>query len=77
MTTQTWQYKRWAVTAAPDDGARRRDECAFEPMPGPGSVLDDAAIRDGVLRLPPHTEQRWDIVWSIDPTPRASTCPRE
>jgi hypothetical protein len=55
----------WNNTAYPDEDGCRRNECAFEPVPGPVSVLTDAYKNGSCLSVPPRKSFTWEITWEI------------
>lgn len=55
----------WNNSAYPDEDGCRRNECAFEPIPGPVSELS-AAYNDGsCLSVAPGKSLIWEIVWEL------------
>jgi len=65
----------WNHNGYPDEDGRRRDECAFEPIPGNGSSLA-GAYREGLcLSANPREAVSWEIKWEIDDGTAKSTPP--
>ena len=56
----------WNRSGYPDEDNCRRSECAFEPIPGPGSSLADAAASKTCLVAPPRSELAWRVTWECD-----------
>ena len=56
----------WNRNGYPDEDGCRRSECAFEPMPGPGSSLADAASANTCLIAPPQSALEWSVIWEFD-----------
>ena len=55
----------WNNAGYPDEPGIRRDECAFEPIPGLNSRLSDAHKNGLCLNLPSEGETSWQIEWKI------------
>ena len=55
----------WNNTAYPDEDGCRRNECAFEPVPGPVSELTKAYKHRSCLSVLPKNSFSWEIVWEI------------
>jgi hypothetical protein len=55
----------WNNVGYPDESGIRRDECAFEPVPGNSSALTEAH-RDGLcLNVQPKQRFSWKIRWDV------------
>jgi hypothetical protein len=55
----------WNNTGYPNEEGLRRDECAFEPIPGNTGLLSEA-VRDGLnLRVDAGRRVSWRIVWEV------------
>lgn len=55
----------WNDTAYPDEDGSRRNECAFEPVPGPVSDLTKAYKHGSCLSVLPQNSFSWEIVWEV------------
>jgi len=55
----------WNNSAYPDEDGRRRNECAFEPVPGNNSRLSDAYGEGRCLSLGPKQHYAWQIQWQL------------
>lgn len=55
----------WNNSAYPDEQGRRRNECAFEPTPGPNSTLSEAHRQNMHLSVGPKEKYAWQIEWRI------------
>jgi len=55
----------WNNSAYPDEEGCRRNECAFEPVPGSNSVLSDAYKDGNCLWALPGKPFSWEIQWKI------------
>lgn len=56
----------WNYLGYPDENGCRRDECAFEPIPGSSSKLE-AALEEGRSQwVEPGRTKSWDIIWALD-----------
>jgi hypothetical protein len=53
----------WNNTAYPDEDGCRRNECAFEPIPGDNSILTDAYKDGKCLSVLPGKNFSWQIQW--------------
>jgi len=53
----------WNNNAYPDEDGCRRNECAFEPIPGDNSVLTDAHKDGNCLSVLPGENFSWQIQW--------------
>lgn len=56
----------WNHLGYPDEEGCRRDECAFEPIPGSSSKLMEAHDAGGTLAAGPGETKVWDIVWKLE-----------
>src|SRR5690625_124686 len=56
----------WNNLAYPDEDGRRRDECAFEPVPGTSSHLGIILIDRTCLVLEPGETFSWQMSWEVD-----------
>lgn len=56
----------WNNSGYPDEDGCRRNECAFEPVPGLNSVLTDAYEVGRCLSVPPGQSFAWQIHWKIE-----------
>lgn len=56
----------WNKSGYPDEDGCRRDECAFEPIPGSSSKLIDAYKEGRSLRVNPGEIKSWEITWAVD-----------
>jgi hypothetical protein len=55
----------WNNSAYPDEEGCRRNECAFEPIPGMNSSLSDAFKQNMHLTVAPKEKYTWQIQWKI------------
>jgi len=55
----------WNNSGYPDEDGCRRNECAFEPIPGLTSKLTDAFSKGTCLSVPPGQKFNWQIIWTI------------
>ena len=55
----------WNNSGYPNEEGIRRSECAFEPVPGSNSSLEDAHREGACIYLPPYEKVKWDIEWRI------------
>ena len=55
----------WNNTAYPDEDGCRRNECAFEPVPGPVSELTKAYKHGSCLSVLPKNSFSWEIAWDV------------
>ena len=55
----------WNNSAYPDEEGCRRNECAFEPIPGMNSVLNDNYKNGTCLSVMPGEIFTWQIRWDI------------
>jgi hypothetical protein len=55
----------WNNKGYPDEDGLRRDECAFEPLPGFRSVLSEAYDEGHYLSVKPASAFSWEIEWEI------------
>lgn len=56
----------WNNLGYPDEDGCRRDECAFEPIPGSSSKLEEAVQEGRCQWIDPGKTKSWDITWSLD-----------
>jgi len=56
----------WNHLGYPDEDGCGRDECAFEPIPGSSSKLEEAVEEGRSQWVEPGDMKSWDIVWSLD-----------
>jgi hypothetical protein len=65
----------WNNRGYPDEDGCRRDECAFEPVPGPTSMLTQAWQEGTCLRLGAGQDLSWECKWYVQSSATArSTC---
>ncbi len=57
----------WNKDGYPDEEGLRRNECAFEPVPGSNSTLADAFGEDKCLYVEPGRSLKWRICWKMEP----------
>lgn len=62
----------WNRDGYPDEHGCRRNECAFEPIPGPTSCLEDAVAQGTALVAPGRNKTAWTITWDILSLPEES-----
>ena len=55
----------WNNSAYPDEDGCRRNECAFEPVPGHVSDLSKAHKHGNCLSVLPQNSFSWEIVWEM------------
>ncbi len=55
----------WNNSGYPDEEGIRRNECAFEPVPGSDTSLETAHREGTCLYLPPYGRVNWTIEWKI------------
>ncbi len=55
----------WNNSGYPDEDGCRRNECAFEPIPGHTSKLTDAFSNGTCLSVSPGQKLNWQIIWTI------------
>ncbi len=55
----------WNRDGYPDEEGLRRNECAFEPVPGSNSTLSDAFEENRCLFVEPGQRFRWQISWHL------------
>lgn len=55
----------WNYLGYPDEDGCRRDECAFEPIPGSSSKLEEAHKEGYAQRVEPGKTKSWDIIWTL------------
>lgn len=53
----------WNNSGYPDEDNCRRNECAFEPIPGTSSKLTEAHDEGLALLVKPGTTFLWEINW--------------
>jgi hypothetical protein len=56
----------WNNDKYPGENGCRRNECAFEPVPGMNSVLSDAYAAGKSLKVDPGENFNWQIIWKIN-----------
>lgn len=56
----------WNHSGYPDENGRRRNECAFEPIPGFNSILADAYKQKKCLFVKPGECFSWQILWRLE-----------
>ncbi len=56
----------WNNNGYPNEYGLRRNECAFEPVSGSNSSLEDAYKESSCLSLPPGKKLNWNIEWKIN-----------
>jgi hypothetical protein len=56
----------WNNSAYPAEEGCRRNECAFEPIPGLNSSLSDAFKQKLHLSVVPKEKYTWQIQWKIN-----------
>jgi hypothetical protein len=55
----------WNNSGYPDEDGCRRNECAFEPIPGLTSKLSDAFSNGTCLSVAAGQKLNWQIIWTI------------
>lgn len=55
----------WNRDGYPGEDGCRRNECAFEPIPGPTSMLSEAHAAGGALCVAPGDTLNWNVEWTI------------
>lgn len=55
----------WNNSGYPDEDGCRRNECAFEPIPGRSSTLSDACADGLALIAEPGKPFTWEITWNL------------
>ena len=55
----------WNNSGYPDEDGCRRNECAFEPIPGSTSMLTDAYQDGTCMFVAPGQQLNWQIKWNI------------
>lgn len=55
----------WNYLGYPNESGLRRDECAFEPISGTSSKLDDAYDEALSLFVEPNEIKSWNIMWEM------------
>ncbi len=55
----------WNNSGYPDEDGCRRNECAFEPIPGLTSTLTDAYKNGTCMIVAPGQKLNWQITWKI------------
>lgn len=53
----------WNRRGYPDEAGGRRDECAFEPIPGSSSSLAESFERGSCPHVPAGATRCWTVVW--------------
>lgn len=56
----------WNNSAYPDEDSCRRNECAFEPIPGLHKLLMECHEDGTCLSVSPHDIYKWQINWKIN-----------
>lgn len=56
----------WNYLGYPDEDGCRRDECAFEPIAGSSSKLEEAVEEGRSQWVEPRKIKSWDIIWSLN-----------
>ena len=56
----------WNNSGYPDESGCRRNECAFEPIPGKSSTLTDAVDDKLALIAEPSKPFAWKIMWNLE-----------
>ncbi|MDZ7718303.1 MAG: hypothetical protein U5K72_05725 [Balneolaceae bacterium] len=56
----------WNYLGYPDEDGCRRDECAFEPISGTESNLNEANGEGRSQLVEPGKKKSWNIVWNLD-----------
>lgn len=55
----------WNSSGYPDEDGCRRNECAFEPIPGTSSTLTEAHDEGLALLAIPGNTFSWEIIWNM------------
>jgi hypothetical protein len=55
----------WNNYGYPNEDGRQRIECAFEPIPGSTSKLEQAFADGTFLKVEPRRNLKWEINWQI------------
>ncbi len=55
----------WNNAGYPDEEGLRRNECAFEPIPGTCSNLSKSFTEGAYLKIQPGKSLKWEITWKI------------
>lgn len=55
----------WNHTGYPDEDGCRRNECAFEPIPGTSSTLSKAHDEGLAMLVVPGNTFSWEIIWNM------------
>jgi hypothetical protein len=55
----------WNNSGYPEEEGRQRNECAFEPIPGSSSKLEQAFTDGTFLKVKPRGSLEWEISWQI------------
>lgn len=55
----------WNYLGYPDEDGCRRDECAFEPIPGSSSKLEEAFQEKSCQWIEPGMKKNWEITWDL------------
>lgn len=55
----------WNNSGYPDEEGCRRNECAFEPIPGKSSTLEEAHEHGLAMVAKPARTYSWEIVWKV------------
>jgi len=56
----------WNNSGYPDEDGCRRNECAFEPIPGRSSTLSEAVDQGLALMAEPGKPFTWEITWNVE-----------
>ncbi len=56
----------WNNNGYPDEEGIRRNECAFEPIPGFNSNLEESYCKETYLTVPASGSFQWEISWRIN-----------
>jgi hypothetical protein len=56
----------WNNHGYPYEDGIRRNECAFEPIPGPNSSLEDAYKEGSSLFVAPNQRLKWNFKWLLE-----------
>jgi hypothetical protein len=56
----------WNNSGYPDEKGIRRNECAFEPVPGATSSLSESFEEGKNLEVAPGKSFKWQIIWELN-----------
>lgn len=56
----------WNFLGYPNEDGCKRDECAFEPIPGSSSNLEEACEEGRSQWIEPGKTKSWNILWALD-----------